>query len=137
MIIPVFVLNWIKYTPDDICCPKVSWPSHIIENCPIWSISFIKDEISRKVIIAKDLREDFLKENKIEGSKVNFSFKGAELLNTKCQHPLFNSGYDFEVPVLHGDFVTTEQGTGIVHICPVHGMDDFILGKKNNLGRHL
>ena len=97
------------------------------------SISFVKDEISRKVIIAEDLREDFLKENNIEDSKVNFSFKGAELLNTKCQHPLFNSGYNFEVPVLHGDFVTTEQGTGIVHICPVHGMDDFILGKKHNL----
>ena len=42
-------------------------------------------------------------------------------------------GYNFEVPVLHGDFVTTEQGTGIVHICPVHGMDDFLLGKKHNL----
>jgi isoleucyl-tRNA synthetase len=37
------------------------------------------------------------------------------------------------VPVLHGDFVTTEQGTGIVHICPVHGMDDFLLGKQHNL----
>ena len=37
------------------------------------------------------------------------------------------------MPVLHGDFVTTEQGTGIVHICPVHGMDDFLLGKQHNL----
>jgi isoleucyl-tRNA synthetase len=46
---------------------------------------------------------------------------------------LFDSGYDFTVPVLHGDFVTTEQGTGIVHICPVHGMDDFLLGKQHNL----
>jgi isoleucyl-tRNA synthetase len=81
--------------------------------------------------LQQDLK-DFLKENKIEEVKSIFLLK-EKLLNTKCKHPLFNSGYNFEVPVLHGDFVTTEQGTGIVHICPVHGMDDFILGKKHNL----
>ena len=54
-------------------------------------------------------------------------------MNTSCKHTLYDSGYDFVVPILHGDFVTTEQGTGIVHICPVNGMDDFILGKQHDL----
>ena len=42
-----------------------------------------------------------------------------------CTHPLCGKGYDFDVPVLPGDFVTMEQGTGLVHIGPGHGMDDF------------
>ena len=92
----------------------------------------INDE-NKNVIIASDLIESFIKENKIEEYKVNFSIKGHELTNTFCKHTLYDSGYNFEVPILHGDFVTTEQGTGIVHICPVHGMDDFILGKQHDL----
>ncbi len=105
----------------------------INENIEYLSLSFEKDNTQRKIIIASELKDNFLKENEIEKSSVNFSTKGKNLIGTQCKHPLFDSGYDFEVPVLHGDFVTTEQGTGIVHICPVHGMDDFILGKKHNL----
>ncbi len=54
--------------------------------------------------------------------------KGAELAaEVACAHPLRGRGYDFDVPVLLGDFVTTEQGTGIVHMAPAHGEDDFAL----------
>ena len=97
------------------------------------SLSFKNDDKNKNIIIASELIETFIKENSIENFKVNFSIKGHELTNTLCKHTLYDSGYDFEVPVLHGDFVTIEQGTGIVHICPVHGMDDFILGKKHDL----
>ncbi len=97
------------------------------------SLSFKIENKNKNIIIAGELVETFIKENKIENFTVNFSIKGHELTNTHCKHTLYDSGYDFEVPVLHGDFVTTEQGTGIVHICPVHGMDDFILGKKHDL----
>ncbi len=97
------------------------------------SLSFKNENKNKNIIIAGELVETFIKENKIENFTVNFSIKGHELTNTHCKHTLYDSGYDFEVPVLHGDFVTTEQGTGIVHICPVHGMDDFILGKKHDL----
>ena len=37
------------------------------------------------------------------------------LKNTICSHPLKNLGYEYDVPMLEGDFVTLEQGTGIVH----------------------
>ncbi len=50
-----------------------------------------------------------------------------------CKHPLAEQGYDFEVPLLAGDFVTDETGTGLVHIAPGHGQDDFELGMKHGL----
>jgi len=42
-----------------------------------------------------------------------------------CAHPLRGHGYDFEVPMLAGDHVTDEAGTGFVHTAPGHGADDF------------
>jgi isoleucyl-tRNA synthetase len=46
---------------------------------------------------------------------------------------LRGKGYDFEVPVLNGGFVTTEAGTGFVHIAPGHGADDYELGAANGI----
>ena len=50
-----------------------------------------------------------------------------------CDHPLKAAGYDFDVPILAGDFVTDETGTGLVHIAPGHGQDDFELGMQHNI----
>ena len=65
------------------------------------SISFSKDGVQRNVIIASDLKEIFLKENEIEKANENFQIKGKDLIGIKCNHPLYEAGYDFEVPVLH------------------------------------
>jgi isoleucyl-tRNA synthetase len=59
--------------------------------------------------------------------------KGRELAGTVCAHPLRGRGYDFDVPAFPGDFVTTEAGTGFVHIAPGHGEDDWLLGQANGL----
>ncbi|MBI2233967.1 MAG: isoleucine--tRNA ligase [Micavibrio aeruginosavorus] len=48
-----------------------------------------------------------------------------------CAHPLHAQGYDFDVPVLAGDFVTEDTGTGFVHIAPSHGEDDYWLYMKH------
>jgi len=56
--------------------------------------------------------------------------KGRELAGTIARHPLDGHGYDFEVPLLAGDFVTDEDGTGFVHVAPGHGVDDFNLGQR-------
>ncbi len=50
-----------------------------------------------------------------------------------CAHPLRGQGYDFDVPLLPADYVTTEQGTGFVHTAPSHGEDDFTLGRAHGL----
>jgi len=47
--------------------------------------------------------------------------------------PFKSLGYNFNVRALEGDFVNLEQGTGIVHIAPGHGADDYILGIKNDV----
>ncbi len=48
-----------------------------------------------------------------------------ELGAITCAHPLAALGYDFKVPLLNGDHVTDEAGTGFVHTAPGHGADDF------------
>src|SRR6185295_2540979 len=49
------------------------------------------------------------------------------------RHPLHGHGYDLEGPMLAADFVTMDAGTGLVHIAPGHGADDFELGAKHGL----
>ena len=51
--------------------------------------------------------------------------KGAGLAGTICAHPLRGQGYDFDVPLLAAGHVTLETGTGLVHIAPGHGAEDF------------
>ena len=48
-----------------------------------------------------------------------------ELASVKCDHPLKALGYDFPVPLLDGEHVTEEDGTGFVHTAPSHGAEDF------------
>ena len=86
-----------------------------------------------KVIVANDLIDNFLKENNIEKYNKIESFSGTEFKNTICEHPFKQYGYEFDVPMIDGDYVTLDQGTGIVHIAPSHGPDDFHLSLKNNI----
>ncbi|MGB0507929.1 MAG: isoleucine--tRNA ligase [Pikeienuella sp.] len=61
----------------------------------------------------------------------------AELGAITCAHPLRgaaeNGEWDYDVPMLPGDHVTDEAGTGFVHTAPSHGADDYIIGVKHNL----
>ena len=56
-------------------------------------------------------------------------------ISTACvaAHPLRGQGYDFDVRLLPGDFVTADAGTGFVHIAPGHGADDYELGVANGV----
>jgi isoleucyl-tRNA synthetase len=51
----------------------------------------------------------------------------------RCRHPFHGAGYDFDVPLLPGEHVTAEAGTGFVHTAPGHGEEDFELGRKHGL----
>jgi len=82
---------------------------------------------NRKIVIAKALIDSVVKECSLLDYKEIKKFKGKELTGTICNHPLFDLGYEFDVPMLEARFVTTEQGTGIVHCAPSHGPDDFNL----------
>ncbi len=65
--------------------------------------------------------------------KLLHHLQGKDLSGSIACHPLHASGYEQEVPLLPAEFVTAEQGTGLVHIAPAHGQDDFILGQQFGL----
>ena len=87
----------------------------------------------RKVVVAKDLLESVVKDCDIKNYKVIDEFIGKDFKGTNCYHPFLNIGYDYDIPMLEAKFVTTEQGSGIVHCAPSHGPDDFNLCLNNNI----
>jgi isoleucyl-tRNA synthetase len=82
---------------------------------------------NRKIVIAEALLNSVIKECEINDFKEIKKFKGKEFKDTICNHPFFDLGYEFDIPMFEARFVTTEQGTGIVHCAPSHGPDDFNL----------
>ncbi len=88
---------------------------------------------NRKIVVAEDLLDSVIKECDVKDYKKIRTFKGKEFKNTICNHPFSKLGYDFDIPMLQARFVTTEQGTGIVHCAPSHGPDDFNLCMNNGI----
>jgi isoleucyl-tRNA synthetase len=89
-------------------------------------------------LVAKDRLEDFTKQSGISTYESLATFLGRDLAGTIAAHPLrsrpgFEGYFDYDVPLYHGDFVTTDAGTGFVHIAPGHGEDDFNLGQKHKI----
>ena len=87
----------------------------------------------KEIIIAEALLESVIKDCNINNYKISKKFSGKEFKGTVCRHPFFELGYDYDIPLLEANFVTTEQGTGIVHCAPSHGPDDFNLCLNNGI----
>ncbi|MDW2011942.1 isoleucine--tRNA ligase [Vibrio sp. Vb0301] len=84
---------------------------------------------AERIIVAAELAKDVMDRAGIEHFH-NLGFaKGAGLELSQFQHPF----YDFTVPAILGDHVTTDSGTGVVHTAPGHGQEDFAVGNKYNL----
>ena len=92
-----------------------------------------------KLILADKLAGEVFKQARIaEGSyERKWEVTDFELENMVCSHPLAGMGYDFHVPLLPGDHVTDDTGTGFVHTAPGHGREDFDVWTANaqKLGR--
>tara|TARA_R110000751_G_scaffold2018_7_gene8494 strand:+ start:95462 stop:98404 length:2943 start_codon:yes stop_codon:yes gene_type:complete len=110
----------------------------------------------KKVLVAAQLRDDLLDKiaatisteigRKIGRNDVPYqvlqwqpngamALKGSDLAGTFARHPMHKLGgfYAKPRPFLPGDFVTTDSGTGLVHMSPDHGEDDFLLCRANGL----
>ncbi len=87
----------------------------------------------RKIVVAEALLQSVINDCKIKNYKKIKTFKGKDLKETICNHPFLDLGYDYDIPMLEARFVTTEQGTGIVHCAPSHGPDDFNLCLNNGI----
>ncbi len=88
---------------------------------------------NKKIVIADALIDTVVKDTKIQSFKKLKNFKGKDLKGTICNHPFLKLGYEYDIPMLEARFVTTEQGTGIVHCAPSHGPDDFNLCMNNGI----
>jgi len=88
---------------------------------------------SKKIVIATKLLDQVLKECEIGTYKLVEKIKGKDFDGTVCSHPFESLGYKYDVPMLEANFVTLEQGTGIVHCAPSHGPDDFNLCLKHGI----
>ena len=101
-----------------------------------------------KFLIAKPLLEEFGKrldaslkqlsgaaDYRLDDFEDATEFKGSDLAGTICRHPMHALGGFFAKPrpMLPGDFVTTDSGTGLVHMAPDHGEDDFALCKAHGI----
>ncbi|TNE40275.1 MAG: isoleucine--tRNA ligase [Alphaproteobacteria bacterium] len=89
--------------------------------------------VGEKMFVAADLLEEVQKEAGITEVEVFWRGKGDDFKGVVCLHPLNGQGYDFDVPVVDGDHVTVDAGTGFVHTAPGHGQEDYIVGQLHNL----
>ena len=81
------------------------------------------------LILADALYKQALERYGAENTRVLGRCKGSDLEHQLLQHPF----YQRQVPVIVGDHVTTDAGTGAVHTAPGHGQDDFVVGQKYDL----
>jgi isoleucyl-tRNA synthetase len=82
-----------------------------------------------RLILETSLAQSALKRYGLEDSQRLASCQGQALENLLLKHPF----YDKQVPIILGDHVTTEAGTGAVHTAPGHGQDDFVVGNRYGL----
>ncbi|MGQ3355605.1 MAG: isoleucine--tRNA ligase [Phreatobacter sp.] len=87
--------------------------------------------VGNTYLLARSLAESVFKQAKVEGYELVADVSAAELGSITCAHPLANLGYGFDVPMLDGDHVTDDAGTGFVHTAPGHGREDFDIWMAN------
>ena len=88
-------------------------------------------KVGEKLIIADKLAEETLKAGRVDEWK---RLGDAKLDGLVADHPLKGRGYDFNVPLLDGEHVTDDAGTGFVHTAPSHGADDYNIWVEKNGG---
>ena len=83
----------------------------------------------RTFIVATPLAETFVRDVELKDAAISPLKKGAELEGLKAYHPLINR----VSPVVCARYVTTDSGTGVVHIAPGHGLEDYQVGLQYGL----
>jgi isoleucyl-tRNA synthetase len=84
-------------------------------------------KVGATYIVAQSLAQSVFDAAKVTGFEFLGEVKGDALASMVCAHPLHAHGYGFVVPLLDGDHVTEDAGTGFVHTAPGHGREDFEL----------
>ena len=84
-------------------------------------------KVGEKYILADKLAAEVFAKAKVTGFEKRATVSAEDLKAITAAHPLrgFAGGYGFDVPLLDGEHVTDDAGTGFVHTAPSHGLDDF------------
>jgi isoleucyl-tRNA synthetase len=91
---------------------------------------FEKEDRHETLVIVRELIEAFTAKTGFALTETLAELKGRELEGLSARHPFL----DRASKVILANFVTTETGTGVVHIAPGHGADDYVAGQQNGLG---
>ena len=83
-------------------------------------------KIGEKLLLADVLAEQVAKHAKVQLKKI----AQVDPKGMSARHPFHGAGFEFKVPLLPGEHVTSDTGTGFVHTAPGHGEDDFELARK-------
>ncbi len=83
-----------------------------------------------RLVVAEDMVESLMVRYGVSDFRIVGRTVGAELKGTVLNHPFLER----DIPVILGEHVTTEAGTGCVHTAPDHGVDDFNVGRENGIG---
>ncbi len=143
------VTIWVKFPVVKTDSPLLEGASVVIWTTTPWTIPSnraiafgtdieygIYEYEGQKVVVATSLADSVREAAKIEEWDLIDTLTGNDIAGSICKHPLAKKDpyYDtFDVPLLAGDFVTDDAGTGFVHIAPGHGEDDFNLGRANEI----
>jgi len=102
---------------------KISYGLYEVTDAPTGNWAKVGD----KFIIAENLVVETLRQARVTAFKQRATLSPLWLLGTICRHPLkgLAGDYEFKVPVLEGDHVSDDTGTGFVHTAPGHGREDF------------
>jgi isoleucyl-tRNA synthetase len=109
--------------------PKIEYGLYEVVDAPAGNWAKVGDHF----LLADKLAVDVFRQARVTAFKKLRNVSTDDLAALVCQHPLktFNKGYDFRVPLLPGDHVTEDTGTGFVHTAPGHGRDDFEVWTAN------
>ncbi|MCZ2722466.1 isoleucine--tRNA ligase [Marinomonas sp. 15G1-11] len=83
-----------------------------------------------RLVVAEDMVESIMSRYDVADYKLVGRCVGADLNGLQLQHPFLEK----HLPIILGEHVTTDAGTGAVHTAPDHGVDDFNVGRENGLG---
>jgi isoleucyl-tRNA synthetase len=108
--------------------PKIEYGLYQVVDAPSDNWAKVGD----RFLLADKLAVDVFRQARVTAFKQLAPIATAKLSGLLCDHPLKSlGGYDFAVPLLPGDYVTEDAGTGFVHTAPGHGRDDFDLWTAN------
>jgi len=109
--------------------PKIGYGLYEVTDAPAENWAKVGD----KFVLAEKLAVDVLRQARVTAFKQLATIPADLLATVTCRHPLkgVGGGYDFQVPLLAGEHVTDDAGTGFVHTAPGHGREDFEVWTAN------